>query len=83
MYLRIEDAAARLAMTPEALRKRLVRGAVRKGKDIVCELGDGVVGVKFGKVWRVRFARREAACYPEGDPHGRRPGGTSPWAFDT
>jgi len=61
MYVTINDAALRLAMTPEALRKRLTRGAVLRGKDTICELGDGVVGVKFGKVWRVRFPRPDAA----------------------
>ena len=60
-YLTIDQAAHRLAMTHDALRKRLARGAVRRGRDTICELGDGIVAVKFGRIWRVRFPSPVAA----------------------
>lgn len=59
-YLTIEQAAERLAMTPEALRKRCMRGARKVGRDVSAELGDGIVAVKFGRIWRLRF-REDAA----------------------
>lgn len=55
IYLTIIQAAERLAMTPLALRKRCTRGARRVGKDVKAEIGDGIVAVQFGRVWRVRF----------------------------
>jgi hypothetical protein len=55
MYQTIEGAAEALHMTPEALRARCRRAARRKGKDIVAELADGIVAIKFGRSWRVRF----------------------------
>lgn len=60
MYATSKEAAIRLRMTHSALCKRLTRGAVRRGKDIICELGDGVVGIKFGRSWRVRFGSPSA-----------------------
>ena len=54
-YLTIERAAQALQLSPEALRARCRRAARRKGKDIVAELGDGIVAVKFGRSWRIRF----------------------------
>jgi hypothetical protein len=54
-YDAIDDAAARLGMTAQALRARCRRGAVREGREVRCYLGDGVVATKFGRTWRVRF----------------------------
>jgi hypothetical protein len=56
MYDTIESAAAKLAMDPDALRARC-RRAARRVDDlrIEAQLGGGVVAVKFGKSWRVRF----------------------------
>lgn len=59
-YRTIDEAAALLRLTPEALRKRCARSAVRRGRDVVAELGDGVVAVKMGRTWRVRFPARAA-----------------------
>jgi hypothetical protein len=52
----IEEAAGLLSMSPLALRKRCSRRARRIGSDVVANLGDGVVAVKIGRTWRVRFA---------------------------
>lgn len=57
VYDSIEDAAAKLGLTPEALRARCRRRAVREGQDERCYFGDGVVATKFGRTWRVRFPR--------------------------
>ena len=54
-YLTIEEAAVALRLTPQALRKRCTRGARRIGRDTMAQLGDGVVAVKFGRSWRVRW----------------------------
>jgi hypothetical protein len=54
-YETIDDAAAHLGMTAQALRARCRRGAVREGREVRCHLGDGVVATKFGRTWRVRF----------------------------
>jgi hypothetical protein len=54
-YIRIEEAAARLALTPVALRARCRRAARREGREVVAHLGAGVVAYKFGRSWRVRF----------------------------
>jgi len=56
IYFTVEHAANVLDTTPEALRARCRRAARRKGKDIVAELADGIVAIKFGRTWRVRFA---------------------------
>jgi hypothetical protein len=55
LYETIDDAAAHLGMTAQALRARCRRGAVREGREVRCHLGDGVVATKFGRTWRVRF----------------------------
>ena len=56
MYDTIESAAAKLAMDPNALRARCRRAArARANFGIEAELGAGVVAVKFGKSWRIRF----------------------------
>jgi len=54
-YIPIEEAAARLALTPVALRARCRRAARREGRNVVAHLGAGVVAYKFGRSWRVRF----------------------------
>lgn len=61
-YLTIEEAAAVLSMTPLALRKRCTKGARRVGKDIKADIGDGIVGVRFGRSWRIRFPAKDAAA---------------------
>jgi len=53
-YETIEAAAARLGITPEALRARCRRYRRRPGANTV-ELGAGIRAVKFGRSWRVRF----------------------------
>jgi hypothetical protein len=60
-YYTIEQAAAQLAMTPQALQKRCTRNARIRGSDVIAELGDGVIAVKFGRVWRIRFPDRRVA----------------------
>jgi hypothetical protein len=57
MYVAIEEAAARLALTPVALRARCRRAARREGRNIVAHLGPGVVAYKFGRSWRLLFAQ--------------------------
>jgi hypothetical protein len=54
-YYSIRDAAPRLGLTEQALRARCTRGAVREGREVRAHLGDGVIAVKFGRVWRIRF----------------------------
>jgi hypothetical protein len=54
-YIPIERAAARLALTPVALRARCRRAARREGRNVVAHLGAGVVAYKLGRSWRVRF----------------------------
>lgn len=54
-YLSIESAAARLSTSPTALRARCRRNARREGRSIVAHLGGGIVAIKFGISWRVRF----------------------------
>jgi hypothetical protein len=56
LYDTIESAATKLAMDPNALRARCRRAARRvAGFGIEAQLGAGVVAVKFGKSWRIRF----------------------------
>ena len=52
----IENAAPRLNLTPEALRARCRRVAIRHGRDVIAYLGAGVTAYKFGRTWRVKFA---------------------------
>lgn len=54
-YYTIEEAAGVLAVTPLALRKRCMREARRVGRDTMAQIGDGIVAVKIGRLWRVRF----------------------------
>lgn len=55
-YMTIDEAAEHLRLTPNALRKRCAKQARKVDRDVVAQLGDGVVAVKFGRTWRVRFA---------------------------
>lgn len=54
-YYTIERAAQNLHMTSAALRARCRRAARRRGKDVVAELADGILAIKFGRSWRIRF----------------------------
>lgn len=54
-YLDTKDAAARLATTPTALRARCRRNARREGRSVIAHLGGGIVAIKLGVSWRVRF----------------------------
>ncbi|MGO9836476.1 MAG: hypothetical protein ACLP1X_19935 [Polyangiaceae bacterium] len=55
VYLTIDDAAVRLSTTANALRARCRRHSRREGRDVVARLGAGIVAVKIGFSWRVRF----------------------------
>lgn len=54
-YLTVDAAAARLSTNAAALRARCRRHARREGRDVVARLGGGIVAVKIGVSWRVRF----------------------------
>jgi hypothetical protein len=54
-YYNLKEAAPRLGLSVGALRARCTRGAVREGREVRCHLGDGVVAIKFGRTWRVKF----------------------------
>jgi hypothetical protein len=54
-YDSVEAAALRLSTTPIALRARCRRRSRREGRDIVAHLGGGIIAIKFGVSWRVRF----------------------------
>lgn len=60
-YFTIDEASKILSLSPEALQKRCARAAIRRGRDIVAELGGGVTAVKMGRTWRVRFPQECAA----------------------
>ena len=55
VYEPIDRAAAKLAITADALRARCRRGALRRGTRVVADLGGGIEAIKFGATWRVRF----------------------------
>lgn len=59
-YEPIERAAAKLAITADALRARCRRGALRRGTSVVADLGGGIEAIKFGATWRVRFPEADA-----------------------
>ena len=48
-------AAVRLELDVQALRARCRRAAKRVGNDVVAHLGGGIVAVKLGSSWRIRF----------------------------
>lgn len=54
-YNTVEVAAEKLSMSPEALRARCRRSAVKEGKTVLAHLGAGIVAYKLGRHWRVRF----------------------------
>lgn len=54
-YLTVRRAAQLLGCTEVALRARLRRYAASEADEVVARLGDGIVGFKFGGLWRVRF----------------------------
>ena len=54
-YVAIDVAAQRLDLDADALRARCRRAAVRVGTIVQADLGAGVIAVKFGRSWRVRF----------------------------
>jgi hypothetical protein len=56
-YVPVEEAAARLALTPMALRARCRRAARREGRRVVAHLGADVIAYKFGRSWRVHFPK--------------------------
>ncbi len=62
-YVTVEQAAEKLAMTPCALRCRCRRAQLRDKRTgkVEAPLGDGVVAVKFGRSWRIRFPQSQAA----------------------
>lgn len=54
-YRSIHEAATLLATTPDALRARCRRNARRDGRTISAHLGGGIIAIKLGVSWRVRF----------------------------
>jgi hypothetical protein len=59
-YFTVAQAAERLGMSPWTLYKRLAVGARKVGKEVRTELGDGIVAVQFGRLWRIRFPSHAA-----------------------
>jgi len=51
----IDAAAEKLSIEAGALRARCRRAARREGDKVVAPLGGGIVAIKFGRSWRVRF----------------------------
>ena len=54
-YFTVEAAAGRLCLSSDALRARCRRRAKREGRQVVADLGGGIVAIKFGVSWRIRF----------------------------
>jgi hypothetical protein len=54
-YFAIEAAAVILSLNPHALRARCRRRAKKDGRNVVAHLGGGILAIKFGVTWRVRF----------------------------
>ena len=54
-YVAVDVAAQRLDLDADALRARCRRAAVKVGTIVQADLGAGVIAVKFGRSWRVRF----------------------------
>jgi hypothetical protein len=50
-----QAAAVRLGLDVQALRARCRRAAKKVGNDVVAHLGGGIVAVKLGSSWRIRF----------------------------
>jgi hypothetical protein len=55
VYESIETAATKLDLEADALRARCRRAAERQGDAVIAKLGGGIVAIKFGRSWRVRF----------------------------
>ncbi len=57
-YFTIRDAAPRLGMTPDALRRSCERIAVNTPTGLRADLGGGIVAIKFGKrKWLIKFPK--------------------------
>jgi hypothetical protein len=56
MWLRLDAAARMLALTPAALRARILRCAVSEDGGVVARPGLGFEARKLGRHWRVRIA---------------------------
>jgi hypothetical protein len=54
-YFTVEQSAARLGLTPVALRHRIRRTQRKEGKEVVARIGAGIVAYRIGSSWRVRF----------------------------
>lgn len=54
-YLTVEAAAQRLSLTAGALRARCRRHARREGRKVIAHMGGGIVAIKMGTSWRLRF----------------------------
>jgi hypothetical protein len=54
-YFDVDEGAIRLSTTPTALRARCRRNARREGRSVSSHLGGGIVAIKFGRSWRLRF----------------------------
>ncbi len=54
-YVAVDVAAQRLDLDADALRARCRRAAVKVGTIVQADLGAGLIAVKFGRSWRVRF----------------------------
>jgi hypothetical protein len=50
-----QAAAIRLGLDVQALRARCRRAARKVGNDVIARLGGGIVAVKLGSSWRIRF----------------------------
>ena len=58
-YFCVKEAAPKLGMSPDALRRLIERIAEEKPNgDLVANLGNGIVAFKFGRrKWMVKFPR--------------------------
>jgi hypothetical protein len=50
-----QTAAVRLGLDVQALRARCRRASKKVGNDVIAHLGGGIVAVKLGSSWRIRF----------------------------
>lgn len=66
-YVTIFEAARLLHMTPKALRARCLRAVQSVNGSTFAHLGDGIVAVKLGRSWRIRFEEHGAARSGGGD----------------
>jgi hypothetical protein len=54
-YRTVQAAAARLGLDEQALRARCRRAARKVDNNVIAELGGGIVAIKLGSSWRIRF----------------------------